>query len=329
MRKEVNKLRVFAKMIARMQYYGFGYAIDQLKRVLGIRTGLSAVEYKKSTYPSIAEKDIPHELEKWFYASTGQKMDIKNPVGFNQKIQWSKVFDNTPIKTTLADKYAVRDWVEKKIGSEYLVPLIGVWDSFDKVDFSIFPNKFALKCNHGCGCNIIVDDKKKFDIGKARNLINQWMKINYAYQSGFELQYRDIKPLIIAEEYMENDGGDIYDYKFYCFGGRVEYIHFLMDRKQKLQMAFFDRNWNKLSFTYDHPLIQSEVNKPDNLDLMIRLSEVLSEGFSFVRVDFYRLNDGTIRFGEMTFTPASGVPNWNPAKADYIMGEKFKLPKRA
>lgn len=314
------------QIIARTQYYGIGYPLDYILVTRGKRDYLHTVKKKEETYKSLDENSYIKELARWYHASTGDTIDFNNPVTFNQKLQWCKVYDRNPLKTQLADKYLVRDWVSEKIGSKYLVPLLGVWDSFDEIDFSKLPNRYALKCNHGSGWNIIVDDKNPLDKSDAKRKIDFWMHENFAYKAGFELHYKNIVPKIIAEEYMENYGGDIYDYKLYCFGGRVEYIHFLMDRKSELKMGYYDRDWNLQSFVHNHPRIDIDIEKPDNLDEMILLAEKLSEGFPYVRVDFYRLNDGTIKFGEMTFTPASGTQDWNPPETNYMLGELLNLP---
>ena len=315
------------QLVARIGYYGIGYVPDYLLVAIGKRSHLHTVAQKESRYPSLQGQELIDELGKWFYASTGEKMDFQDPITFNQKMQWFKVYDKNPLKSRLADKYLVRDWVAEKIGTEYLVPLLGVWDRFDDIDFSNLPDKFALKCNHGCGWNIIVTDKSKLDLAEAKEKIDRWMATDFAYQAGFELHYGEITPKIIAEEYMENDGGDIYDYKIHCFNGQAKYVMFLSERKTGLRMGYFDLNWNLEPFFYTYKKLETIPPKPDNLDQMIWLAEKLSEGFPFVRVDFYRLNDGSIRFGEMTFTPATGTMAWYPPEANKMLGDLICLPK--
>lgn len=269
-------------------------------------------------------------LMNWFKRSTGVNIDLDNPKTFNEKIQWMKLYDSTPIKTRLADKFLVRDWVKEKIGEKYLIPLLGVYDSFDDIDFNALPDKFVIKCNHGCGYNIIVKDKSQLDITNAKQKINKWMHENFAFKVGCELHYRDIEPKIIIEQYIENDGGDLYDYKFWCFGGKVKYIQFLSERNTNgLKMAFYDRNWKKQDFVYSYPLDIKDMQKPANLDEMIELAEKLAADFPHVRVDFYRLNDGTIIFGEMTFTSASGSCKWNKSDINRKFGDMIKLPQKA
>lgn len=279
-------------------------------------------------YKQLLPENYEAELKLWFERTTKEKLDLENPKTYNEKIQWMKLYDSTPLKTRLADKYLVRDWVKEKIGEKYLIPLLGVWDNFDEIDFNKLPDSFVLKANHGCGWNIIVKDKNKFDINDARKKFDNWMKMNFAFKFGLELHYMNIPPKIIAEEYLENDNNDLYDYKVFCFNGKAESIMYLSERKQGLKMAFFDLNWNKLPFTYSFPRNEADIPKPKNLKLLIELSERLAADFSHVRVDFYILNDGSLKFGEMTFSSASGTCKWNPPEQNYIYGELIQLPQK-
>ena len=228
----------------------------------------------------------PLILKDWFLDRTGEILNLDNPRTFNEKIQWMKLYDSTPIKTRLADKYLVREWVAEKIGDKYLIPLLGVWDSFDDIDFDALPDRYALKCNHGCAYNLIVKNKNELDKAKARQVFNRWMSEDFAYKAGLELHYSGIPRKIIAEAYIENTGtheGDLYDYKFWCFNGKVKYIQFLSERNTRgLKMAFYDLNWKKQDFAYSVPLDTKDVEKPGNLDEMIALAEKLAEGFNHV-----------------------------------------------
>ncbi len=278
-----------------------------------------------------AQQKRVREIEQWWYRVKKKTLNLYNPQTFNEKIQWLKLYDATPIKTKLADKYLVRDWVKEKIGEEYLIPLLGVYDSFEEIDFKKLPKQFVIKCNHGCGYNIIVKDKSLLDLKEVKEKLDKWMNENFALKLGYELQYRDIEPKIIIEKFIENEGtNDLYDYKFWCFNGKVKYIQFLSERNlDGLKMAFYDKKWNKQSFVYDHPLDKKTIEKPDNLEQMINLAENLAKDFNYVRVDFYRLNNGQIYFGEMTFTSASGTCRWNDEKINAYFGALIKLPKYA
>jgi len=271
------------------------------------------------------------DLMKWYYSMKEKYPNLDNPKTFNEKLQWLKIYNALPIKTRLADKYLVRDWIKEKIGDEYLVPLLGVYDKFNDIDFDKLPNQFVMKCNHGSGWNIIVKDKSKLDIAEAKQKMDLWMASNYVNEAGYELHYRDIEPKIIIEKFIENEGtDDLYDYKFWCFNGKVEYIQFLSERNLSgLKMAFYDREWNKQNFVYSYPMDSKYIEKPRNLNLMIKLAEILAKDFLHVRVDFYRLNDGRIIFGEMTFASDSGMSVWNLDSINYRLGNLIKLPEKA
>ncbi len=283
-----------------------------------------------SFYERLPISEYKKELALWFKEKTGKKLNLNNPQTYNEKIQWLKLYDSTPIKTRLADKYLVRDWIKEKIGEQYLIPLLGVYDSFDEIDFDKLPKQFVIKCNHGSGYNIIVPDKSKLDLVEAKQKVDKWMKENFAFKAGFELQYRDMTPKIIIEKYIENQNAqDLYDYKFWCFNGKVKYIQFLSERKNGLKMAFYNTKWEKQNFVYNYPLDTKDIIKPDNLHDMILLAEKLSKGFYHVRIDFYRLDDGTIYFGEYTFTSMSGICKWNLNSINSDLGKFIKLPKLA
>lgn len=269
-------------------------------------------EYSKKIYDyyyNLPPEKYEEGLKLWYKLATGEDLDLENPRTFNEKVQWLKLYDSTPIKTRLADKYLVRDWVREKIGEQYLIPLLGVWNDFDEIDFDQLPNQFVLKANHGCGCNIIVKDKSKFDVDDARKKFEDWMDTNFAFLYGLELQYMNIQPKIIAEKYMEELNHSLYDYKIHCFDGKPVFIQCIGDRNLAKHTGYqnnYDLKWNKLDWIFeDYPHFPYVVSKPKLLDGMVTCAEKLSEGISYVRVDLYEVNDH-IYFGEMTFTPASG-----------------------
>lgn len=287
---------------------------------------ISIKKYDHLFYKFYSDEKRERLIKKWYKDNTGEELDFKNPQTYNEKIQWMKVYDTTPLKTRLADKYLVREWVKEKIGEEYLIPNLGVWDSFDEINFDELPNQFVLKCNHGAGYNIIVKDKSQLDIKVARKKINKWLQEDFAFKNGFEMQYSAIPRKIIAEKYIENFDNDLYDYKVWCFNGNAHYIQFLSERNTDgLKMAFYDREWNKQNFVYNYPIDIKEIKRPQNLELLLALAEKLAEGFSHVRVDFYITNEGRIYFGEMTFTSYSGVSHWEPQSTNLMLGQMIKL----
>ena len=271
----------------------------------------------------------PALLNERFQQRMGRPLDFDNLRTFTEKLQWIKVYDATPIKSRLADKFLVRHWIEEKIGQEYLIPLLGVWDDFDDIDFDELPDQFVLKCNHGSAMNIIVRDKKSLDVQRVREKINAWLAVDYGAQLGLELHYTRIKRKIIAEKFMANgDLPDLIDYKFLCFDGKVVYCQYLTDRSTELKLNYFDTNWQPTVVERsDHPRSDNPENipPPKNFELMKKLAATLSKGFAFVRVDFYEI-DGKVYFGEMTFTPGSGNFYYKSAGTNEYLGSLLKLP---
>lgn len=261
---------------------------------------------------------------------TGSYNDIEHPLTYNDKIQWLKLYDVSELKTTLSDKFLVRNWISDKIGEEYLINLLGVWDSVDKVDFSCLPNQFCLKANHGSGMCYVVTDKSKLkqsDFVNIREIMNAWMRIPF-YAQSIELQYKNIPRKIIAEEYIVQMNGDLKDYKIHCFNGVPRIIQVIGERNLSLHTgkeAFFDKDWNRIPLMYHtYDQYNNSPQRPDNLFEMLKLAGILSSDFKYVRVDFYNV-DGAIKFGEMTFTPASGYGQWTDEIYNLKVGEMLSL----
>lgn len=254
----------------------------------------------------------------------GYDLDLENPKTLSEKMMWLRVYDNTPLKTKCADKYEVREYVKEKIGEEYLIPLLGVYDDFDEIDFDKLPNQFVMKCNHGCGYNIIVKDKNNFNKEEAKEKINTWLKEDFGAKFG-EIHYSSIKPRIIIEEYIENIDGDIEDFKYFAFDGKVHSIMYCTDRASGVvKNSFFDLNWKNLYFHYFGELLTKEVEKPKNFELMNEIAEKLSKDFKHVRVDLYNI-EGKIYFGELTFTGYGGYYNFQPIEWNRKLGDLLDL----
>lgn len=286
---------------------------------------------ENNTYKIIYKTKIPYkqELQSWYQNIMGEYLNIDNPRTFNEKIQWLKLYDSTPIKTRLADKYLVRDWVKEKIGEQYLIPLLGVYDKFEEIDFDKLPNQFVIKCNHGSGWNIIVKDKVKLDLLEVKEKLDKWMSTNFAFRWGYELHYKNMQPKIIIEKYMEDESGELRDYKYTCFNGKPEFIWIDSERYTNHKRNLYDLNWKQLPYkvnskyqTFPSP------QKPKCLDEMTHLAQILSKDFPYVRVDFYIINNH-VYFGEMTFTSSSGTEDIYPRSFDIYLARKIKLPKMA
>ena len=253
----------------------------------------------------------------------GKKLNLNNPKTFNEKLQWLKLYDRNPEYTMIVDKYRVREYIADKIGKEYLIPLLGVWDDPDDIDFDTLQNQFVLKCNHNSGLGMcICKDKNSLDISKVRSELRKGLKQNY-YLTGREWPYKNVPRKIICEEYLEDNPND---YKFFCFNGKVEYILVCSDRFDSIKETFFDRNWNVAPFKRPNIEIDDKIKKPINFKKMIELSEFLSKDIPFLRVDFYEVAN-KIYFGELTFYPASGFSPFGPNEWDYKLGELIELPE--
>ena len=253
-----------------------------------------------------------------------EKCNIKNPKTFNEKLQWLKLYDRKDIYTTMVDKYEVKKYVSSVIGEKYIIPTLGIYNKFEDIDFDNLPSKFVIKCTHDSGGLVIVKDKLKLNIEAAKKIINKSLKRNY-YYSGREWPYKNVKPRIIVEKYMEDENdSSMHDYKIHCFNGKAKYILVCTDREEELKETFFDIEWNISPFKRPNHEIDKNIKKPSGLSSMIQLAEKLSKNIPFLRVDFYQIN-GKIYFGELTFFPAAGFAKFEPEEWDEKLGELIDL----
>lgn len=266
-------------------------------------------------------------LKLLWYKTFGYKLNLKNPETYNEKLQWLKLYDRDPKYTKMVDKYTVRKYIAKKIGEEYLIPLIGVWDKVEEIDFNSLPCQFVLKTTHDSGGVIVCKDKDKLDINKARRFLKDHLKTNY-YILNREWPYKNIKPQIICEKYMEDESGyELKDYKFFCFNGEPKFMYIATDRNtpnEETKFDFFDDEFNHLPFENGHPNSKKSLKKPECFDKMIDLAKKLSKNIPHVRVDFYEINK-KIYFGELTFYHWSGMVPFKPKEWDYKLGQYIDL----
>lgn len=254
-------------------------------------------------------------------------IDFDNPKTFNEKIQWLKLNYRKEEYTNLVDKYRVKQYITKLIGEEYVIPTLGVWKNVDDIDFKSLPEKFVLKCNNDSGGIVICKNKKDFDEVKAKSFLKERLK-NNGYWYRREWPYKNVKPCIIAEKYMEDSiSKDLKDYKFFCFNGSMEFFDIDIDRFIEHRSNYYDRNGNFLPFgkTYCPPDYTKKIEMPKNLDKMIELAETISHNTVLSRIDFYEI-DGQVYFGEITFYPGSGFSPFTDEKWDYKLGDMIDLP---
>jgi hypothetical protein len=257
----------------------------------------------------------------------GRELDLQSPKTYTEKLQWLKLYDHQPEYTTMVDKYAVKQYVAEKIGSEYVIPLLGVWDQVDDIDFENLPDRFVLKTTHDSGGIVVCTDKQQLDIAAVREKLKPFLKRNY-YARNREWPYKNVPHRVIAEAYMEDTTTrELRDYKFFTFGGVPKVLYIAQGRGLGTTTFadFYDMDFNHLPFTIDHDMAPEPPAKPKCMDEMIRLAAILSEGTPQLRVDFYEV-DGKVYFGEMTFFHCSGMAPFHPVEWDRKFGDWVVLP---
>lgn len=286
--------------------------------------------------PASVNKSIIHFLDKhasdelylsWmFYTRLGYWPNLRHPKTFNEKLQWMKLHDHNPLFSQYADKYLVRGHISETIGSEYLIPIHGVFNKAEDIDFDKLPNQFVLKCNHGAGCNIICKDKSQLNRAEVIDKLNGWMAKDYS-RFKREYHYASIERKIICEQFMtDNETGELRDYKFFCIGGEVQMIQVDMGRFSHHTRNIYDKEWNLLDVEISFPRdVEHTIDRPKELDEMISIAQLLSKDFLQVRVDLYVINH-KVYFGELTLFSGAGFSKYTPREFEMKLGEKLRLP---
>ena len=277
-------------------------------------------------YPYLPKKIA---IKTCFRHFVGYSLDLDNPRSFNEKLQWLKLNDIHPEYSIMVDKVEAKKYVAKRIGQQYIIPTIDVYDSVEDINWNSLPQKFVIKTNHGCGGMTICKDKENLDIAHTKKILNKALQKDYSRYNN-EYPYKHVKRRIIVENYMEDETGELRDFKFFCFDGKPFCMFLATDRGKKneeTKFDFFDMEWNHLPFTNGHPNSGKVIEKPRNFEKMKELASILSKGFPHLRVDFYNIN-GNIYFGELTFFHWSGIVPFDPIDWDYKLGELIKLPNK-
>ena len=260
----------------------------------------------------------------------GRKLNLKNPKEYNEKLQWLKLNDRKPEYSTMVDKYEVRGYIADLLGDKYLIPCLGIYDSVDDIDIDALPDRFVLKCTHDSGSVEICKDKSSFDIEGARHRLSQAMKRNY-YATYREWPYKYVKPRIIAEGYLEGDGGDLKDYKVMCFNGEAKIIEVHENRFVEGKVhtqTFYDREWNIVPLTQIETVtVDRPGERPRQLDEILRLSELIAKNMYHARIDWYIEGD-KIYFGEITFFDGSGFESFSTPEMERMLGDMINLPEK-
>ena len=272
-------------------------------------------------------RNLPDDkyLERMFLFKMGHKLNLEKPESFSEKLQWLKLYNRRPEYIDMVDKYEAKKYLTNIIGSEHVIPALGVWNKFDDIDFDLLPNQFVLKCTHGWGSVIIVKDKSDFDVKYAKKDLEKDLRRNFFY-SEREWVYKNIKPRIIAEPFMSNLEENLLDYKIYNFNGKAKVVVCENHSANILTQDFFDCDWNHLNVKkYECPNSPTVIEKPACFAEMLELSRILSKDLPFVRTDFYNIN-GKAYVGELTFYPSAGLRPYEPESFDYEMGSYLELP---
>jgi len=293
--------------------------VQKLKKVLG-KNVISGI------YRSLGFLPDDKYLRLIFRLRMGRRLDLENPKTFNEKQQWLKIHNRKPQYTIMADKYLAKQYVADKVGKQYVVPLLGVWDKFDDIDFDSLPDRFVLKCNHDSGTVIICRDKATLDRKKAKKDLEKSLKRNY-YKIKREWPYKDIVPRIIAEEYLEEEQGkNLSDYKFFCFNGEPRVMYIIECASETHTKACFGLDGSYLDLEIDDPRPETPPTVPPCFDEMKRLATKLSEGLPFIRVDFFYVK-GHLYVGELTFFHESGFADIRPVDWDVKLGDMLDLSR--
>ena len=308
--------------------------MDKMKENLIARKFSTALSLLKSPSKMILPmgqngllKFIPDKLylKLAFKAEMGYPLNLEHPKTYNEKMQWLKIYDRKPEYILYADKYLVRDYIANKIGSKYLVPLIGVYKSSSEIPWDSLPAQFVLKCNHASGTNIICTDKSKLDYSAVSEQLDRWLRYN-AYWRGREWCYKDIEPCIICEEFIGTDEGQTPDdFKFMCFNGEPRLIQVHHDRYGDHTLDFMDIHWNKTGIVQGPKNSDKEISKPDTFEEMLGIAKTLAKDMYYARVDLYSMNHN-VKFGEITMYPTSGFSPFEKMETDNLLGSWIRLP---
>ena len=267
-------------------------------------------------------------IQRLYHAKVGRYADLEQPTLFSEKLQWLKLYYRDPLMAQCADKYEVRRFIEGKGYADTLNELIATYDRVEDFDLDRLPERFVLKATHGSAWNIICKDKEKIDWLTYRLIMKSWLKHNI-FWNGREWVYQELKPRIVCEKYLEDASGQLLDYKIFCFNGEPAFVQVNLGRNEQRHVQnFYDLNWQILPFGKDiAPSPDVEIPRPASLERMLVIAKDLATTFPFVRVDFYDVQ-GRVIFGELTFFPASGMPDFVPQSYDAIVGKMLTLPSK-
>lgn len=281
--------------------------------------------------PNRTDKERRTGIASLYKKKMGADLDLSNPQLFTEKLQWYKLYYCHPDMGRIVCKYNFKQYIKEKLGDGYTVPIIGAWTKVEDIPWDTFPKRFVLKSNCQSDGNFIkiIKDKDSVDFDQLKEELEVWLNPRKTLVNSFCKAYWNVTPMILAEEYIEQIDGQVYDYKIFCFDGKpycayVATEHFSGDDFKSYPISFYDLNWNRMDVRYgEHALC--DVERPEKFDEMLRIAGKLSEGFPFVRVDFFDVGE-KLYVSELTFYPGGGTTPYHPESFDREMGEMFHLP---
>ena len=305
---------------------------EKIKAKLGIAPDIGEPPYDYDLLISLDEKEYPKYLKRMYKTFLGKDLNLKNPKTFSEKIQWLKLYDNSPLKTTLTDKVLVRDYVKEKIGEEYLKPVLQVCKTFDEINFDELPESFIIKANHGCKWQYKIKNKSKFLEKKelveyVKRQFTGWLEQSFFPWAGFEMQYKNIVPQILIEPLLLNTDSEYsVEYEVYCFNGEPQIMQ-KIKHSVPAEYSLYDKDFaiSPIVFNPSHVLVEEQYID-ENLKKAAELAKVLSKDFKLVRVDWLVQGD-KFYFNEMTFTPYSGFYVFDNRDVDVKLGKMLNLKK--
>lgn len=266
-------------------------------------------------------------LNRKFKKVFGRDINWKNPVTFNEKLQWLKVNDRKPQYSEMVDKFAAKEFIQSRHLNVAVVKSFGVWERFEDIDFDALPDQFVLKCTHDSNSVIVCRSKEDFDFAAAKRFLENRLRNNFYYNCR-EWPYKHVMPRIIAEEYMQIMADGMIDYKFYCFHGKAKclYVSQGLEDHATARISFLNLDWTPAGFKRsDFAAFETLPPRPSCLEEMIQLAETLSAEHAFLRVDLYEI-DSQVYFSELTFYPCGGFMPFDPPEWDEIVGSWLELP---
>lgn len=312
-------------MLVQYDIVGLISKIKNIKKLICDKDFRCSYLSDRGTWLPISDEEL---LRRKYRYKMGRELDLDNPRTYTEKLQWLKLYDRKPVYTTMVDKVGAKDFAAERIGTQYIIPTLGIWDRPEDIDFDGLPDQFVLKCSHDSGGIVICKDKSNLDREAARKKLARCLKRDY-FRVHREWPYKNVPRKILAEAYLEDEKTqELRDYKFFTFGGvpKVLYIAQGRGRNEPTVADFFDMDFQHLPFVIDHDMAPEQPAKPENFELMQALATKLAEGTPELRVDFYEVN-GNVYFGEMTFFHCSGFHGFTPEDWNERFGDWVALPR--